>query len=238
MKRTAKIVCLIVIVAALLISAAACKEPKTNYEKVCDNVSAMQTALFVAADDDYNVKISTMKQEELFIADGIADNPVPITVLSVIPKDAAKLNVSLDYTIQGESESLTGTLAKSKLGISLNAKLSDIDKIGKPVTLTLSDGTNTKTFELTDMFTDIISGDEALKAAYEHFKNDIDASLSDKDSFDRECYVKLITNRDSSDGEYFWYVSFIKDKSDYWSVIVNPANGEILSSRKNSISQD
>lgn len=233
MKRFAKIAGIVLLAAVICITAIACQEPKTNFEKVCDNVSAMQQALYVASDDDFNVKISTMKQEELFIADGKADNLVTLTSLTVIPKDATKLNSTYDYVIEGEKEKLTGSITKSKLGISLNAKISDMEKIGNPLKLTLTEGENSYVFELKDMLTDFISGEDALKAAYEHFQTDIDDALA-TDSFDREGYVKLVTHRDSVDGEYFWYVSFIKDKSDYWAAIVNPSTGEIVSSRKNS----
>lgn len=237
MKRFAKIAGIVLLAAVLCITAIACQEPKTNFEKVCDNVSAMQQSLYVASDDDFSVKITTMKQEELFIADGKADNLVTLTVLSVIPKDASKLNSTFEYTLEGDKEKLTGSIAKSKLGISLNAKISDMDKIGTPVTLTLTEGENSYVFELKDMLSDYISGEEALKVAYEHFQTDIDDALS-TDSFERESYVKLITHRDSTDGEYFWYVSFIKDKSDYWSAIVNPTTGEVVSSRKNTKAVD
>ena len=119
MKRFAKIAGIVLLAAVLCITAIACQEPKTNFEKVCDNVSAMQQSLYVASDDDFSVKITTMKQEELFIADGKADNLVTLTVLSVIPKDASKLNSTFEYTLEGDKEKLTGSIAKSKLGISL-----------------------------------------------------------------------------------------------------------------------
>lgn len=233
MKRFAKLASIILLITVLSITAAACKEQKTNFEKVCDKVSATQQALYVASDDDFDVKISTMKQEELFIADGKVDKLVELTVLTVLPKDSSKLNSTFEYTLSGASESITGSVAKSKLGISLNAKISDIQKIGTPVTLTLVEGEETHTFQLTDMLKDVITGEDALKVAYEHFQTDIDAALS-TDTFDREGYVKLITKKDAVDGEYFWYVSFIKDKSDYWSAIINPSTGEVVSSRKNT----
>ena len=66
MKRFAKIAGIVLLAAVLCITAIACQEPKTNFEKVCDNVSAMQQSLYVASDDDFSVKITTMKQEELF----------------------------------------------------------------------------------------------------------------------------------------------------------------------------
>lgn len=233
MKRFAKIAGVILLAAVICITAIACQEPKTNFEKVCDNVSAMQQSLYVASNENFDVKISTMKQEELFIADGKADNLIVLSVLTVMPKDASKLNSTFEYTLEGDKEKLTGSISKSKLGISLNAKISDMDKIGAPLTLTLTEGEDSYVFELKDVLSEYISGEEALQAAYEHFQSDIDSILADGD-FDREGYVKLITNKDSVDGEYFWYVSFIKDKSDYWAAIVDPSTGEIISSRKNS----
>lgn len=233
MKKFVKLTFIIVFVIAIALSAVACGTQKTNYELVCEKVSTSQKTLYTASNEDFDVRLSTTRQEELFIADGKVDKLVDMTILTVMPKDAADLNKTYEYVISGDKETLTGSIAKSKLGAMLIAKVSDIDKIGAPLTVTLTEGDNTYTFELENKLDGIISAEEALEKGYEHFKEDIDSALA-TDTFDREGYVKLITKRGSVDGDYYWYVSFIKDKSDYWSAIIDPATGEVVSSRKNT----
>lgn len=233
MKRFVKLTSIIVFVIAIALSAVACGPQKTNYELVCEKVSTSQKTLYTATNEDFDVKLSTTKQEELFIADGKVDKLVDMTILSVMPKDAADLNKTYEYTLSGENEKLTGSITKSKLGAMFIAKVSDIEKIGAPLTLTLTEGENSYTFELENKLEGMISAEEALEKGYNHFKEEIDSALA-TDTFDREGYVKLITKRGSVDGDYYWYVSFIKDKSDYWSAIIDPVTGEVISSRKNT----
>lgn len=232
--RLTSIIALVIVIALVFV---ACKAKKTNYELVCEKVSTSQQTLYVANDEHFDIKLSTTRQEELFIADGKVDKLIDLTVLTIVPKDAANLNKTYEYTIAGEQEKLTGSIAKSKLGAMLVAKVSEIEKIGTPISITITEGENVYTLELQDKLQGIISSEEALEKGYNHFKEDIDSALA-TDTFDREGYVKLITKRGSTDSEYYWYVSFIKDKSDYWSAIVDPSTGEVISSRKNTPAQN
>ena len=138
MKKFVKLMtlALIVIVAVTMIG---CEKPKTNFEKLCDTVSYMQTGLYVAKNDDFDVKLTSTKQEELFIADGKADAQVELTTLIVVPKNTANLAKTYEYTIAGNDASVSGNLTKSRLGINLSCKISDMSTVGEPKTLTLKD---------------------------------------------------------------------------------------------------
>ncbi len=237
MKKFVKIMtlALIVIVAVTMIG---CEKPKTNFEKLCDTVSYMQTGLYVAKNDDFDVKLTSTKQEELFIADGKADAQVELTTLIVVPKNTANLAKTYEYTIAGNDASVSGNLTKSRLGINLSCKISDMSTVGEPKTLTLKEGENEYSFELSNVCSSITDGNGALEVAYNHYQAKIDPAL-ESDAFDRECYVKLLS-QETAEGEsaYFWYVSFIKDKNDYWAAIVDPTTNSVVSSRESVKNQN
>ncbi|MDE6189502.1 MAG: hypothetical protein K2G37_04380 [Clostridia bacterium] len=238
MKKFIKITALLIAILCISAAFAGCQITKSNYEKLCDNVSYMQTGLFVANDDNFDVKLTTTTQEELFIADGKVDSKVDLATLTILPRSAADLSKTFEYTLEGSLSSASGSIAKSRLGINLVCNIDNMASVGEPKTLTLSEGEDTFTLEFVNVCADITDGNGALNIAYTHFQEKIDAALAE-DSFDRECYVKLLCQtNDANETEYFWYVSFIKNKRDYWAAIVNPTTDEIVSSRESVKEQD
>ena len=233
MKKFIKITAL-GLLTCLTLAFAGCQKPKTNYEKLCDSVSYMQTGLYIASDDDFDVKLSTTTQEELFIADGKASAQVEMNLLTVVPHDATNLSKTYEFTLEGSNSSISGTISKSRLGINLICNVEDLKNIGEPKTLILKDGDQTYTFQLENKCADITDGKGALEIAYNHYQEKIDAALNEN-TFDRECYVKLLSQtNENNEAEYFWYVSFIKDKNDYWATIIDPTTNEVVSSRESA----
>ena len=237
MKKFIKITA-IGLLACLTLAFAACQKPKTNYEKLCDNVSYMQTGLYTANDENFDVKLSTTTQEELFIADGKASAQVEFNILTIVPRDAANLAKTYEFTLEGSNSSVSGTISKSRLGINLTCNVEDLKNIGEPKTLILKDGDKSYTFQLENKCANITDGKGALEIAYNHYQEKIDAALAEN-SFERECYVKLLSQtNENNEAEYFWYVSFIKDKNDYWATIIDPTTKEVVSSRESANKND
>ncbi len=236
MKKFIKTAIPTAIILCVALAFAGCEKPKTTYEKLCDNVSYMQTGYYIAEDDNFDVKLSSTRQEELFIADGKADAKKDITLLTLTPKDSANLSKTYEYTLTGDKSSVSGSITKSRLGINMSCKIQNAAEIGAPKTLEIKEKDTENTpvkLELQDKCPAQTDANAALEIAYTHYKDAIDQAINSK-TFDRECYVKLLCQSQGSDEpEYYWYVSFIKDKNDYWSVIINPENKEIVSSREN-----
>ena len=76
----------------------------------------------------------------------------------------------------------------------------------------------------------------ALEIAAETFKEDIDAALA-SGGFGRETYVKLVRNDHDPEGGYYWFVSFIADRDDYWAALIDSKTGEVISTRKSAASE-
>ena len=188
----------------------------------------MQNALYTASDDNFDVTLSVIKQEENFIADGNTDKVMEISTLTLTPRDTDALKNTYEYTLKGSKSSATGSISKNKLGINLACKIENFSELGDLESLTLTLGETSIEYTLTNICPADCDGNEALGIAYTHYQERIDSALTDK-SFDRECYVKLITK---DDDKCFWYVSFIKDKGDYWSAIVDPQTKEVINTRE------
>ena len=230
MKKFFRIIIPMAIVAVIAVACVGCTQNKTNLEKLCDRTSYMQNALYTAADDNFDVTLSVITQEENFIADGKIDKVKEISTLTLTPHDTNALSNTYEYTLKGSKASATGSISKNKLGINLACKIEDFSKLGEIESLTLKLGETTIEYKMSNICPTDCNGNAALEIAYNHYQEKIDSALADK-SFDRECYVKLI-NQSGENGKYYWYVSFIKNKSDYWSAIVDPQTKEVVNSRE------
>ena len=231
MKKLFKAILPIVILAVIIVACVGCtKDQKTNLEKLSERASYMQTALYTASDDNFDVSLSVVTQEEHFIADGKIDKVMEITTLTLAPRNADALANTYEYTIKGSKSSATGSISKNKLGINLACKIENISELGDIESLTLTLGETSLEYTLANLCPAECDGSNAFEIAYTHYQEKIDAALADN-SFDRECYVKLLTQTEE-EGKYYWYVSFIKDKSDYWSAIVDPQTNEVINARE------
>lgn len=230
MKKLFKIILPIVILAVVVIACTGCGEKMTNLEKLAQRTSYMQQGLYTATDDNFDVTLNLVNQEEFFIADGKVNSTALQSTLTLTPHNVGDLTKTYEYTLKGDTASVSGTISKSRLGINLACKVNDIASIGNIQTLTLVDGENSVEYQLSNVCPAEFSGQDALQVAYTHFQEKIDTAL-DSNSFDRECYVKFLDQSDI-DGKYYWYVSFIKDKGDYWAAVIDSQTKTVVSARE------
>ena len=54
--------------------------------------------------------------------------------------------------------------------------------------------------------------------------------MLDNNTFDREIYIRVIEDKHNLSNNYYWYVSFIKNREDYFSTLVS-LNGEVVTSK-------
>ena len=229
MKKFFKAIIPIAILAVVIVACVGCGEQKTNLEKLNERTSYMQTALYTSSDDNFDVSLTVITQEQNFIADGKIDNVMQICTLTLTPHNVDTLTNTYEYTLKGSESSATGNISKNTLGINLACKIENVNELGDIEGLTLTLGETSIEYTLANICPSECNGESALEIAYTYYQEKIDPALSDN-SFDRECYVKLLT-QDEEEGKYYWYVSFIKDKGDYWSAIVDPQTKEVINAR-------
>lgn len=230
---TKKIFIIVCAVICCLLLFVACSEKKTTDEILTESVSSRQTACYTGADDNFEITLSTLSQEEAFIADGKVGNMVTRTTLVVKPKTMPEGEIS--YSLQSDSGKIDGVLSKNVLGSAFIADISDLSAVGTPSTVVVKvvsgEETEEYTIELTDRMADVIDSAEAVKTAYEYYKQQIDAEIAAEDGWQREIFVRFVNDRKDSESKYYWYVSFVRDRNDDMSVLIDPATKEIVNSR-------
>ena len=177
--------------------------------------------------------MSTLSQEEAFIADGKVGNVVTRTTLVV--KSVSATDKEMTYSLQSESGKKEGVLSKNVLGNAYLAEIDNISEIGVPVSVVITVGSGEEateyTISLTDRMADVIDADEALMTAYEYYKQQLDAEIASEDGWQREIFVRFVNDRKDSESKYYWYVAFVADRNDDMAVLIDPATKEIVSSR-------
>ena len=231
-----RIIAIALCIAALVtfaVAAAACEEEKTTAQLLEERVSDRQTALYTGQTENAYVTIGTLDREKVFVTDGEAGELETVTtVIASLPSMSDESTYA--YVLEGESGKVEGTMTPSVIGAKLIAKIADASALGALVKLTITDSAAPDTpftFELTDKMADAIAPGDALVKAYEHFKSEIDAELASEDGMHREIYVRFVNGKTDRDSEYYWYVSFVADRGDDMSVLLDPISGEVVTSR-------
>ena len=223
-------VCAVILCAFALV---ACDAGKTTDEILTESVSSRQSACYTGSDDNFEVTLTTLSQEEAFIADGKKGNMVTRTTLVVKRKNAE--DADMTYSLESGTGKATGALSKNVLGSAYLAEISDLSAVGTPekvvITVGSGDETETYTVALTDRMADVMDPDEALTTAYEYYKQQIDAEIASEDGWQREIFVRYVNDRKDSESKYYWYVAFVADRNDDMSVLIDPATKEIVNSR-------
>ncbi len=230
---TKKIIIVVCAVVCCLLTFVACDEEKTTDEILLDSVSSRQTACYTGAAEEFDVTLTTLSQEEAFIADGKVGNVVTRTTLVVKP--AAAEDAQYTFSLESESGKIEGALSKNVLGSAYIADIADLSAIGNPSTLVITKGSGEDAaqyaIELSDRMADVINSEEAVKTAYDYYKQQIDAEIASEDGWQREIFVRYVNDRKDAESKYYWYVSFVADRNDDMSVLIDPVTKEIVNSR-------
>lgn len=204
-----------------------CKET-TTMEKIQQRVSIEQSALYSGQNDNMQVIFNTTTQEDLFIADGKVGKIVTINKLTLNPMGADMTTKQFTYSLEGEKGKLSGAFEKSKLGTNFVATIDSIEEIGALTKIVVTYDETPHEITLVNILADSINSTKALEIAYEAFKEKIDASIENK-TFEREVYIKVVEDTLNEDS-YYWFVSFIAAKDDYWSALIG-FDGQLVNSK-------
>ena len=215
---------LLSIVAAVLLVCvlfAACA--KKEEEEPAEEVSYCQTQLYVGGNADYKITLTAGKSEQLFIADGKTTDVGDFVLLTVTPTSTDLMNADLSYTLAGENGAHSDALVKDAFGATFTSE-PDLSVVGKPQSVTIKNGSAEIEIPLQDMTEGIVTPKQALYTAKEALKDKLNG-----DDKEREIYIRLINNAEKPESSYFWYVAFIAAPTDYYSVVIDPASGSVVS---------
>lgn len=208
----------------------ACTPKKSILDTLAEEISYTQEGLYCGSSDNFTVSLSLIKKEDSFIADGVVGKLINENTLSIKPSKIDLLDRSYSYCLSGESGTLEGALLKDILGVTFSAMIENIQGIGTPLKLTITYDDISEEILLTNQLEGAITYMQALESAYNNFKEQIDIALQEK-NFGREIYIKYVSDNYNDEKSNYWYVSFIKDRNDYFCALIDPKTGEIVAQR-------
>jgi len=228
MKKSTLIFFSVVIIVVLSALAAGCSPDDSNV--AADNISYIQTALYTGQSLNFTISIAKGRSEQLFIADGKAGELKEFNTLLVTPLNIDLLNNTYTYRLVGANGELEGALAKDSFGVSYTAELSDIASLGALTSIKIIAVSIEDDICLVDRLADMLDAMEALNLARKSLEEQIVGETADS-RVDREIYIKFINDAKNPTSPYYWYVAYIASPTDYWTVLIDPSTGEIVSKK-------
>ena len=229
MKKTIRVVVLTLAVLSVFSLFTACKAKEDAYERI---VSEYRSEVYTGENDKYSIETVSGYRENPFEIDGKSGSKVDYTLIIVTPKiDTAEK--SLVITADCDGKKTEGNALRHPYKDSYSFEFMSKTTCDKPL-ITISDGNTSQTITLSPVRKEgEISGIDAMKKVVKNLSDSLAPYTSDG-KFCGEIFIRYISNPLSSDGKYYWYVSFVPeaDSSKTIAVLVDVVSGEIIASRK------
>lgn len=214
-----------------LFALVACGETKEPIDLVNEKISLMETKLYTADSEDYFAELRLVDGENVTTLDGKVGEKSVNYIFKLKPKKLDMMNGEYSITITGDKGSEAVKIEKDVMGMSYSAKLANIDKAGIPSRLTIVYNDKNFEMELADMMKDVTcDAKKAVEVAYNELKDNLKDDFTKKE-FLREITVRYINNRKDASSPYYWYVSMIKSKDEYFAVLINPKDGSVINKK-------
>ncbi|HRU84252.1 MAG TPA: hypothetical protein P5058_02605, partial [Eubacteriales bacterium] len=151
------------------------------------------------------------------------------TEINVIP---LKADLSGEYTfsLSAGDTVINGTLSENIFGNCLTSNIDLTAVKGSIGNITITRGEVSEIVTLENKLKDLLSWKDALNIAEKEFKDRIESEKTDG-VLPREIYVKFVRDTKTQDSPYFWYVSFIGENNSFWALLLDPANGNVLTKK-------
>lgn len=200
-----------------------CNKPSIEDSDI-QNISYYQTTFYRGLTNNFEVKICAGNSEVLFVADGKTNECKDFCTITVIPLSVDLFNYDYKFKIEGENGTIEGDLTKDAFGAYFSSDI-EIDSLGQILKTTLLFAKdNSVNIDMQNLLSDCIDGKKAIDIAKDSLKDKLDS-----DNKDREIYVRLINNSNKPESEFYWYVAFIANPTDYYSCLISPKDGSIIS---------
>ena len=115
MKRKVLLILLVLTLSASAVIAAACTDEEEF--DITKTLSYDQYMYYYGGTQDFEVSVTGVNKEELFISDGKVGEMKDSVKLTLRPLKPALLNYEFSYTLTGEAGTLQGSLEKDSFGV-------------------------------------------------------------------------------------------------------------------------
>lgn len=193
---------------------------KTKKQEQSDNVSRRTDAYYAGESEFFSVSVEKGRRERNFVADGTATDVIDFCEINIQPLKSNDYE-KIAYVLSGEGSTLSGELTGGNFG-EFTASIT-LDFVPNKVVVTA--GENKSEIDLCSVLDGALTSSDVINIAKNELKDKIAAENSEGKP-DREIYVKLIT---ADRTNYYYYVSFIGEGTDYWAMLVDIKSGAIVS---------
>lgn len=193
---------------------------KTKKQEQSDNVSRRTDAYYAGESELFSVSVEKGRRERNFVADGTATDVIDFCEINIQPLKSNDYE-KIAYVLSGEGSTLSGELTGGNFG-EFTASIT-LDFVPNKIVVTA--GENKSEIDLCSVLDGALTSSDVINIAKNELKDKIAAENSEGKP-DREIYVKLIT---ADRTNYYYYVSFIGEGTDYWAMLVDIKSGSIVS---------
>lgn len=189
--------------------------------------------LFSAQDEIYSLTLSTGLREKDYALDGIKNEMVDFSILSLTKLNGEPLsNDTYTYILTINEETHTGYLEKSEIdnsyNIDLGLKVSADDTINAKITFTGYCFENTMT-NVSQDFT--VNKQQALETANKELKKEIKDITADKNN-KIETVIKIVKDYSTSEVKrYYWYVGVVSNNGDTLGILIDTNTGDVIAKK-------
>lgn len=213
-----------------IFSMSACgKASKLN---LADYLIEERINLFTASDNLYSVTLSSGKRESNYNLDGIVNDKVDFSILTITRNDNSPLaNDKYSYITTIDGNNYTGFLEKSEVdnsySIDLGAYVNRDSKINVQISFT---GYSFKQ-DLTNTSSEFsVDGTTAIGIANKELNDTVKEITSDK-NVKIEVIMKVLRDYSNELKNYYWYVGVISTNGDTLGVLIDANSGDIIAKK-------
>lgn len=228
MKKKILICCLLSVTPLLF-----CACGKTNKFDISQHLIEERNCLFTAQDDIYSVTLSSGIRENEYCLDGVKNDMVDFSILSLSKLDGSSLsNDTYTYVVTINDESFTGYLIKSEIdnsyNVDLGLHLSNEDKINAKITFTGYSIDEEMTNTTKDF---VINKSQAIETANKELKSKLKQITNDKNN-KIECILKIVKDYSTSEVKhYYWYVGVVSTNGDTLGLLIDTNTGDVIAKK-------
>ena len=189
-----------------------------------DNVSYVEAEVYWGQSDSFFIEVTRGKREVPLNANGKSQNVAQFFEVQITPSKAMDIELC-HIAVSGDKGQIEGDAEISLTDNEFVFTTQENVEIGSAVSIIVTFGDKQETAELVDMLLGNLDWKAVLEIAKTEFNERLEADTTNSS---REIFVKLARDRRALGGDCFWYVCYIGEKSDFWSLLIDVKDGTII----------
>lgn len=196
-------------------------------QKLQTNISEFCTSYFIGETQNYYVEVFGGEREEPYELNGISEEKVTYSIVSITPKSSNTQADEIEYCVELNGKTYEGAFDESPFDGTLAADFCTSLKEDDTIFVYIKLRDNTEVAKMTCLSnTFLIEYSTALSNIATNSVNEI-LSATENLSLGFECYVQVINKMPMLE-KYFWCVNIVINNGKILTYIIDIETGEIL----------